>query len=98
MPGSDRRVDDKRKSAPLRASYFEIVRTWIARAGRIHPPGGLLIDHPIHGGLLFAGDSAPARDVQFHRVDQFMSWSDYNRAAAPEGEVRVNKRVRSLAM
>jgi SAM-dependent methyltransferase len=52
------------------------------------------------GGLLFVGgDFGPTtRDAQFHRVDQFTSWSEYNRAAAPEGELRVNKRLRSLAM
>ena len=52
------------------------------------------------GGLLFVGgDFGPnTRDVQFHRVDRFSSWSDHNRAAAPDDELRVNKRVRSLAM
>jgi len=52
------------------------------------------------GGLLFVGGDfgATTRDVQFHRVDRFSSWADHNRAEAPADELRVNKRVRSLAM
>jgi len=52
------------------------------------------------GGLLFVGGDfgARTRNVQFHRVDKFNSWSECNVAGAPEGELRVNKRVRSLTL
>lgn len=51
------------------------------------------------GGLLFVGGDfgATTHDVQFHRVDRFTSWTDQQRADAPADEIRVNKRVRSLA-
>jgi SAM-dependent methyltransferase len=51
------------------------------------------------GGLLFVGGEfgAATRDVQFHRIDRFASWAEQSRAQAPDDEVRVNKRVRSLA-
>lgn len=51
------------------------------------------------GGLLFVGgEFGPVtRNVQFHRADRFSNWREYATAAAPAGEIRVNKRVRSLA-
>jgi hypothetical protein len=51
------------------------------------------------GGLMFVGgDFGPrTRDVQFHAVDRFESWSEHGRAFAADGAHRVNKRVRSLA-
>lgn len=51
------------------------------------------------GGLLFIGGDfgAETRDAQLHRVDRFATWAEYHRAAAPDGELRVNKRVRSMA-
>jgi cyclopropane fatty-acyl-phospholipid synthase-like methyltransferase len=52
------------------------------------------------GGLLFVGGDfgSVTHDAQFHRVDRFSSWAEHNRATAPADELRVNKRVRSLAM
>jgi SAM-dependent methyltransferase len=51
------------------------------------------------GGLMFIGGDfgAETRNVQFHRSDDFKNWRDFDRAEGVEGEVRVNKRVRSLA-
>lgn len=51
------------------------------------------------GGLLFVGGDfgAQTRNVQFHRCDRFSNWREFSTAAAAEGEVKVNKRVRSLA-
>lgn len=51
------------------------------------------------GGLLFVGgEFGPVtRNVQFHRSDRFGNWREFANAEAPEGEIRVNKRVRSLA-
>lgn len=51
------------------------------------------------GALLFAGGDfgAVTRNVQFHRTDRFSNWREFATGAAPEGEIRVNKRVRSLA-
>jgi SAM-dependent methyltransferase len=50
------------------------------------------------GGLLFAGGDfgAETRNVQFHRSDTFSSWKEFRSAEGRAGEVRVNKRVRSL--
>jgi SAM-dependent methyltransferase len=50
------------------------------------------------GALLFAGGEfgVSTRNVQFHGRDDFASWRDYDKAGT-DGEVRVNKRVRSLA-
>jgi SAM-dependent methyltransferase len=50
------------------------------------------------GGLLFVGGEFGARtsDVQFHGQDRFESWREFQ-TPARDGEVRVNKRVRSLA-
>lgn len=51
------------------------------------------------GALMFVGGDfgAVTRNVQFHRADRFSTWREFATAAAPEGEIRVNKRVRSLA-
>lgn len=51
------------------------------------------------GGLMFVGGDFgdETRDVQFHRVDRFESWREEATADAPSDEIRVNKRVRSLA-
>lgn len=49
-----------------------------------------------HGLMLIGGDfGAETRNVQFHKTDQFESWSEHDAASAPAQ--RVNKRVRSLA-
>jgi SAM-dependent methyltransferase len=52
------------------------------------------------GGLLFVGGDfgAHTRNVQFHRSDRFDNWREFATATGVAGEVRVNKRVRSLAM
>jgi SAM-dependent methyltransferase len=52
------------------------------------------------GGVLFVGGDfgAHTRNVQFHRSDRFDSWREFAAATGVAGEVRVNKRVRSLAM
>lgn len=48
------------------------------------------------GLMLIGGDfGAETRNVQFHKTDQFDSWSEHDAANAPAQ--RVNKRVRSLA-
>lgn len=48
------------------------------------------------GLMLIGGDfGAETRNVQFHKTDQFDSWSEHDAADAPAQ--RVNKRVRSLA-
>lgn len=50
------------------------------------------------GVLVFGGEFGDeTRDVQFHTVDTFSSWRD-SRQGGAEGEVRVNKRIRSLEM
>jgi len=54
----------------------------------------------VDDGLLLVGGEFGARteNVQFHRIDEFKNWKESGTATgAPEGEVRVNKRVRSLA-
>ena len=50
-------------------------------------------------GLMFVGDEfgAKTRAVQFHKDDRFDNWREHDLAEGVEGEVRVNKRVRSLA-
>ena len=51
------------------------------------------------GLLLISGElGSETRNVQFHRQDRFGSWREFEGASAEDGgEVRVNKRVRSLA-
>lgn len=51
------------------------------------------------GGLMFVGDEfgVESRAVQFHKADQFDNWREHDLAEGVEGEIRVNKRVRSLA-
>ncbi len=51
------------------------------------------------GGLFFVGgDFGPdTRNVQFHHTDRFASWREHQRAGLPPDEIRVNKKVRSLA-
>lgn len=51
------------------------------------------------GGLLLAGGDfgVESRNVQFHNVDVFSTWTEQQRAKPVEQELRVNKRVRSLA-
>ncbi len=50
-------------------------------------------------GLLFVGGDfgAETRNVQFHKTDRFRNWKELNTAEATPGEIRGNKRVRSLA-
>lgn len=50
------------------------------------------------GGILFVGGEfgVTTRNIQFHGKDDFSNWRDYNKAAT-QGQVRVNKRVRSLS-
>jgi SAM-dependent methyltransferase len=50
------------------------------------------------GGLVFVGGEFGARtsDVQFHGSDDFHSWREFD-ARRDAAEIRVNKRVRSLA-
>ena len=50
-------------------------------------------------GIMFiGGDFGPVtRNAQFHKTDTFESWRDYSKAEGAESEIRVNKRVRSLA-
>lgn len=49
-------------------------------------------------GLVFVGGDfgATTRNVQFHQSDQFRTWREFSDRPV-QGEVRVNKRVRSLA-
>ncbi len=50
------------------------------------------------GVLIVGGDfGTETRNVQFHSVDEFQSWSEHDRAALESGSNRVNKRIRSLA-
>jgi hypothetical protein len=51
------------------------------------------------GALLFVGGEfgPETRNVQFHRSDRFANWREFATAEVAEGEIRVNKRVRSLA-
>lgn len=51
------------------------------------------------GGLMFVGDEFgdETRAVQFHKVDDFESWREAETAEGVPGEIRVNKRIRSLA-
>jgi SAM-dependent methyltransferase len=51
------------------------------------------------GGVLLVGEEAAARTAnkEFHHTDAFGSWKEFRRAAPTEGEIRVNKRVRSIA-
>lgn len=55
---------------------------------------GVLAD----GGLLLVGGDfgTETRNVQFHSVDDFTTWSEHERVASKVGKNRVNKRVRSL--
>lgn len=47
------------------------------------------------GLMLVGGDFGPeTRNVQFHRTDEFESWTEHDTVEGPE--CRVNKRVRSL--
>ena len=50
-------------------------------------------------GLMFIGDEfgVETRSVQFHKSDHFTTWREHDQAIGVQGEVRVNKRVRSLA-
>jgi SAM-dependent methyltransferase len=50
-------------------------------------------------GLMFVGDEfgVETRSVQFHNSDHFDTWREHDQATGREGELRVNKRVRSLA-
>ncbi len=50
-------------------------------------------------GLLFVGgDFGPTtRNVQFHRTDDFDTWKAFGKAKPETGQIRVNKRLRSLA-
>lgn len=50
-------------------------------------------------GLMFVGDEfgVETRSVQFHKSDHFDTWREHDQATGAEGELRVNKRVRSLA-
>ena len=50
-------------------------------------------------GIMFIGGDfgAVTRNAQFHKTDTFESWRDYSKAEGAESEIRVNKRVRSLA-
>jgi SAM-dependent methyltransferase len=50
------------------------------------------------GGILFIGGEFGERtqNVQFNKVDDFANWQDFRSAEGTTGEVRVNKRVRSL--
>lgn len=49
------------------------------------------------GGLMFVGGDfgAETRNDQFHKMDDFQTWSEHDKAELPA--VRVNKRLRSLA-
>jgi hypothetical protein len=49
------------------------------------------------GGLLLVGGDfgTETRNVQFHRLDEFKSWTEHDSCGAPAE--RVNKRIRSLA-
>lgn len=51
------------------------------------------------GGLMFVGDEAGAqtRNKEFHHSDSFRTWREFKQAAASKDEVRVSKRVRSIA-
>lgn len=50
-------------------------------------------------GLMFVGGEfgTATRNVQFHKVDEFGSWKEFDKAKSEEGVIRVNKRTRSLA-
>jgi len=50
------------------------------------------------GGIMFVGGEFGDRteNVQFNKVDDFENWGDFRSAEGTTGEVRVNKRVRSL--
>lgn len=52
------------------------------------------------GGLFVIGDDfgVESRNVQFHRVDDFSTWREFKTAEIVENEIRVNKRVRSIAV
>lgn len=50
------------------------------------------------GLLIVGGDfGAKTENVQFHKTDEFESWREYAKVEESEIELRVNKRVRSLA-
>ncbi|HCK08856.1 MAG TPA: hypothetical protein DHW45_03205 [Candidatus Latescibacteria bacterium] len=50
------------------------------------------------GLLIVGGDfGSETRNVEFHDSDNFESWKSFRRADPSSGEIRVNKRVRSLA-
>ena len=50
------------------------------------------------GVMFIGGDFGPeTRNVQFHRKDEFKDWREHGTAEVPKDEVRINKRVRSLA-
>lgn len=50
------------------------------------------------GVLIVGGDfGAETRNVQFHSVDEFKSWSEHEKLARQCGTNRVNKRIRSLS-
>ena len=52
------------------------------------------------GGLMLVGGDFGWRtaNTQFHRSDTFGSWREFHAAPGTEGEVRVSRRLRSLAM
>ncbi len=66
---------------------------WVAALGnlaRALKPGGLLI---------VGGDFGwHTRNVQFHKSDEFSNWREFNAATGVPGELRVSRRVRSLAV
>jgi cyclopropane fatty-acyl-phospholipid synthase-like methyltransferase len=51
------------------------------------------------GGLMIVGGDfgAETRNVNFHGSDEFSTWREYATARAAAEEIRINKRVRSLA-
>ncbi len=50
-------------------------------------------------GLIFVGGDfgSETRNVQFHKTDDFETWREFFRAEGSGPEIKVNKRVRSLA-
>ena len=50
-------------------------------------------------GLMFVGGDfgTETKNVQYNKTDEFASWTEYREIEAMENEVKVNKRVRSLA-
>lgn len=52
------------------------------------------------GGLMFVGGDFGGRtaNMQFHRSDSFSTWKEFASAPGAEGEVRVARRLRSLAL